>query len=63
MTDNPRVQGISVQKCPACGREVRANMGWARMFYDGYCNYCDQPVVNGMHVNIRRTHKTGQPEE
>ena len=50
-------------KCPICEREIRPNKGWAKMFYDGYCNYCDKPVVNARHVNIRKAHKSGMPEE
>lgn len=35
-------------RCPECGREMRPNKGWAAMFYDGYCNYCDMPVEYGV---------------
>lgn len=34
--------------CPVCGSELRPNKGWAGRFYDGYCNTCDMPVVDGV---------------
>lgn len=35
-------------RCPYCGREIRENKGWAAMWYDGYCSYCDRPIEAGI---------------
>lgn len=37
-------------RCPDCGRPLRPNKGWAAMFYDGYCSFCDMPVEDGICV-------------
>lgn len=42
-------------KCPVCGNELRPNKGWAAQFYDGYCNTCDMPVVDGVEDVIELT--------
>ena len=63
MASNPWTPGRGVLKCPECGSKVTPNKGWARMFYDGYCNYCDKPVVNARHVEIRKANKVREPEE
>lgn len=37
-----------LMKCPICGTALRPNKGWAATFYDGYCNTCDMPIVDGI---------------
>lgn len=37
-----------VMYCPVCGNVISPNKGWAARVYDGYCNHCDMPVVDGI---------------
>lgn len=39
-------------RCPYCGREIRENKGWAAMWYDGYCSFCDRPVEEGVEEQV-----------
>ena len=34
--------------CPRYGNHISPNKGWAAQFYDGYCNYCDMPIEDGV---------------
>lgn len=34
--------------CPHCGSKIRPNKGWAALFYDGYCNFCDMNIKEGI---------------